>query len=344
MKQFFPSLIGNEQLKNQLGNDILSGTLSHAFILSGPAGSGRHTLALSLAMALNCQHKSSGSEPLPCGYCASCKKFLAHQHPDLTVVGKEKDRATLGVDAIRNVRTDTSYPPTEGGYKIYVIEEAETMTAEAQNALLLTLESPPEYVVFLLLSQNPALLLETVRSRAPTLRLERLSDETVSAYLVSHSSSAKKMRDTQPEVFSRLLHTSAGNLGVALSLLESKSRAAADKRNELGILFLNALRDKKALSSINLIKSLSPLKRPDLAQAFNLFNEILRDLYLCKQSGFSEFLFFETEAEVQAVADCISSQKLAGAIDATTEALDQIGSNMNVSLLLHVWAVGCGIL
>ena len=126
MKEIFPSLVGNERLKERLGADVKVGAISHAYIIDGAEGSGKHTLVRSLAAALSCAERKSAKR-LPCGECPSCKKILEGKSPDLIYVSRG-DRATLGVDSIRFIRSDVAIAPNDTEYKIYVIEDAHTMT------------------------------------------------------------------------------------------------------------------------------------------------------------------------------------------------------------------------
>ena len=105
-----PGLLGNRRLARKLGDEVLAGSLSHAYIISGPRGSGKHTLALNIAAALACENKSKDSLPLPCGRCLNCEKILGGISPDISVIGLE-DKASIGVDVIRQIRLDTLKAP-----------------------------------------------------------------------------------------------------------------------------------------------------------------------------------------------------------------------------------------
>ena len=340
---YFPTFVGNEQLKEQLGTDIVSDTLSHAYILAGPYGSGKHTLAKLLAMAKCCSEKKKGSALLPCGICPSCRKFLSGQHPDITFINKG-DKTTVSVASIRSLREDAVLSPTEGAYKFYVIEEADLMTAEAQNALLLTLESPPPYVSFFLLSEKPDRLLETVRSRAPTLRLSLQNESTIESYLVASNESARSLKKSNPGELKAVVREARGSIGRAVDLMDPAMRAPIESRRQITLDFIEALSGNHVLPCLNLLKKLTSSDRAELILQMSRFKDALRDLYLYKQSDRFPCLFFVTEEEMQAASAHLSEKKLNQADHATDEALEQIEANLNVRLLLHKWAIGCGML
>lgn len=162
----FGGLLGNAALKQRLSASFRTGRVSHCYLLCGPVGSGRKTLAALLSAALECQ---SGDPP--CMRCAACRKAAAGIHPDIITVD-EPEKKTVSVERIRQLQADAYIRPNEGQRKVYVIPRAQSLTDSAQNALLKLIEEPPSYAVFLLLSTNAAALLATVRSRCAELRLE----------------------------------------------------------------------------------------------------------------------------------------------------------------------------
>ena len=117
IKQAFTSLVGNYPLKNKLLSDILTGTLSHAYIIEGKKGSGKHTVAYTIAAALSCENVSSENYPLPCLECPSCKKILQFKSPDVITIGRD-GKATLGVDTVRFLKNDIRTVPNELEFKI----------------------------------------------------------------------------------------------------------------------------------------------------------------------------------------------------------------------------------
>ena len=183
MRQYMNNIIANESLRNRLCEDIIEGTLSHAYIIEGKRGSGKHTVATLTAAALACEEKKNAELPLPCMNCPSCRKILQGLSPDVIKVSS-LEKATIGVDTIRFLKEDVSLVPNDLENKVYIIEEADKMTDQAQNAFLLTLEEPPSYVVFFLLCENSEKLLETIKSRAPILRTEPVSIELIDEYIM----------------------------------------------------------------------------------------------------------------------------------------------------------------
>ena len=153
-------LAGNAPLKRQLELETARRGLSHAYILSGPAGSGKRTLAGLLAAALVCDRRGGA---LPCLSCAGCRKAEGGIHPDIVRVGD--DGKDISVAQVRALRADAYIRPNEAERKVYILENAQTMNASAQNAMLKLLEEGPAYAAFLFCAETAAALLPTVRSR-----------------------------------------------------------------------------------------------------------------------------------------------------------------------------------
>lgn len=203
----FEQLLGNEQLKDNLRRSIQSGHISHFYLISGPAGSGRHTLARLLAAAILCREGNK-----PCLLCGPCRKVLAGGHPDLITV-EDPEHKNVAVKRIREMRDDVFIRPNESDHKIYFLPQE--LGIEGQNALLKILEEPPKYGVFILLTDNPEKLLPTVRSRCTELSLRPLQDNILRSALL------KAFPEATDENIRGAMIRSGGFLGQAKALLES---------------------------------------------------------------------------------------------------------------------------
>ena len=173
----FDALLGNDRLKQNLTRSLAKGHVSHFYLISGPEGSGKHTLAKLLAAAILCQ----GTDK-PCGRCTPCRKVMDGSHPDFITVD-DPEKKTVTVDLIRQARADVYIQPNESEYKIYMFPRAQDMGLPGQNALLKILEEPPKYGVFLLLTDNPDKLLPTVRSRCTELNMQALPEDVLRSHL-----------------------------------------------------------------------------------------------------------------------------------------------------------------
>ena len=176
----FSEIIGHEQIIGHLQNAIRTGKISHAYIINGERNAGKEFIARSFAMALQCE--KGGSEP--CGECHSCKQAISRNQPDIIYVSHEKPN-TIGVEDIREqINNDIGIKPYSSPRKVYIMNEGEKMTPQAQNALLKTLEEPPEYAVIVILTTNVEALLPTVLSRCVVLNMKPVSDALVKKYLM----------------------------------------------------------------------------------------------------------------------------------------------------------------
>ena len=204
----FRGFLGNEDLKARLDAAFSAGRVSHCYLLCGPEGAGKRTLAKLLCAAMEC----TGGGKIPCGTCSACRKVLTDQHPDVITVA-DPDHKQISVDVIRNMRADAFIRPNEGTRKIYVI--AQDMGVPAQNALLKILEEPPEYAAFLLLSDRAEKLLTTIRSRCQELHLSPVDEQTALPFL-------HEQRPDKDEIALRAAYARAGGfLGQALTALDT---------------------------------------------------------------------------------------------------------------------------
>ena len=344
MKPSFTDIIANLPLRERLGSDILQGRLAHAYLIEGAKGSGKHTLALRIAAALACERRDDTNEPLPCLHCPACRKILSKNSPDVIYINRE-ERATLGVESIRDLKQDVYVAPNDLNVKVYIIEDAHLMTTQAQNALLLTLEEPPAYVLFLLLCESTAPLLETVRSRAPTLRTEPVDADAIAAHLVRINADAASLAKSDPTEFSELITAADGSIGRALTLLDAQARKPLIVRRQTAREFVRLCATRKSsTATIKFINPLMQLKRDELTEQMNAILLCLRDLLLCKQTEEAPLCFFGMRDEAIDLAYGFTTPTLLNLCDQVCDVIDQLRANANVRLTMISFVTRIGFL
>jgi DNA polymerase-3 subunit delta' len=325
-------IVGNRDICEKLCRNVLEGKLSHAFILEGAKGSGKHTIATNLAAALACAQKER-SVRVPCCECPDCKKVLEGKSPDVITVGTG-DKASFGVDTIRFLREDVRVVPNDLDFKIYIIEDADKMTVQAQNAFLLTLEEPPSFVVFVLLCENADLLLETIRSRAPVLRTQAIDNEDIDEFLCRTDRRAAQMKLSSPSEYAELIISAKHGIGVALDYLEPKKFAPVmEMRALITELCDVATSMPSARAALPLILRFSQ-KRDILSTQLELLSEAVTDLLVIKKSDSAPLAFFADRNMATELCDRASISFLYRLSESVLTARDSIACNANVRLTL----------
>ena len=333
MKRFMEQIVCNDGLKNRICSDILSNSFSHAYIIEGVKGSGKHTVARLSAAALSCERKNDALAPLPCGKCESCRKILEFLSPDVITVGTE-GKATIGVDSVRFMREDVYTVPNDLDHKIYIIEDADKMTVQAQNAFLLTLEEPPAYAGFILLCENAGALLETIRSRAPIMRTEPISKKDIDKYIIENDRRAATLKATAPSDYAELLVASENGIGKALSLLDPKALSPILEKRKLAKEFISlALGNGSHKDALTLLAKFSQ-KRDALSEELKLIYIALRDLAMLKKSENAVLCFYESKEAALEASEAARTSELFRLISMVSNAMDSIMRNANVRLTM----------
>lgn len=327
-----PQVVSNDALRSRLCTDILKGKLSHAYIIEGTAGTGKHLIAKNIAAALSCLCKDSDGISLPCLHCINCRKIMNGISPDVIFIKREEGKAQIGVESVRMIRSDVAIMPNDLDYKIYIIEEADKMTSQAQNALLLTLEEPPEYVVFLLLCESAELLLETVRSRAPILRTEPVKSAEMAEFLCSTESAAARLRASSEKEFFELIAASGGSVGKALSYLDPEKRAELNAYRESVKTFVNTVLGSRSGESLTELTSSLPQKREELSELIGGVMLALRDILLLKRSEDAPLCFYSDREEALTVSELRSAGYILKLYENCLSADDALARNANVKL------------
>lgn len=263
----FEGFYGNERIKEYLSNAVARGEISHAFMFSGPEGIGKTTVAELFARAIVCQ--SDGEKP--CGVCPACVKSLKNSHPDILHI--RRSGASIKVNEIRALKQDAHLRPNDGARKVYLIHEADSMTQEAQDALLKILEEPPAFTVFLLLCYNEKNMLETVRSRCVRLTLSPLDSAEMTELLKA------KFPLLKPEEISELVRLSRGIAGRALISHED------GPAEESAIRIISAAAEGDELSIAESMIAIEKSKREELAEIIDCAVAHLRDALVIPRGG-----------------------------------------------------------
>ncbi len=331
MRSSMPSILGNLSLRQRLCNDILAGATAHAYILCGPHGSGKHTIAMAYAAAIACENKHAPNMPLPCGTCPTCRKILEKKSPDIIVIGK--DGLSVKIHQIRALLADVRTVPNDLEDKFYIVEDADTMTEEAQNAFLLTLEEPPSFVHFFLLCQSAEPLLETVRSRAPVLRTEPLARDLLRKHITSPDRPGAALAANDPDALEEALTIANGSLGRLEELLDQREREplVLQRRTADELLMLSLSRSQMPL--IELVNSL-PQKQDELLPILNLVMTALRDLIVLKQAEDAPLCFYTDREATLEKAYSFGLSAMLRLYDILGEARDSLLGNANLKVTL----------
>jgi DNA polymerase-3 subunit gamma/tau len=210
----FDSIVGQDYIIKTIKNSIISGNISHAYIFSGPRGTGKTTTAKVFAKAINCSNPIDGS---PCGECEFCKNFV--ENPDIIEIDAASNN---GVDEIRNLIDNIKLTPSNGKYKVYIIDEVHMLTQSAFNALLLTLEEPPSHVVFILATTNIESVPITILSRCQRFDFKKINAEVITDFLRDVCDKEKiKYKD---DALLEIAYLSDGGMRDALSILDQISK------------------------------------------------------------------------------------------------------------------------
>ncbi len=261
----FEALLGNTRLKENLENSIQNNRISHFYLICGPEGSGKHTLARLIAAAAVCESKKR-----PCCTCNPCRKILNGIHPDFITVD-DPEKKTVSVDLIRSARADIYIRPNEADRKIYLLPRAQDMRIEAQNALLKVLEEPPAYGLFLLLTDNPEKLLPTIRSRCVELKLTALPEHIIRGAL------QKEFPDVGNDAIFSAISRSGGFLGQAKAILAGETDWAPQTQA-----FADAFAEKNTLALTQLLVPMEKLKRDALLEILSQWHSILVQALSCR--------------------------------------------------------------
>lgn len=318
----FKDIIGQEQLKEHLQNAISMNKVSHAYIINGERNSGKEFIAKVFAAALQCE--KGGIEP--CMECRSCKQALSKNQPDIIFVSHEKPN-TISVEDIRTqINNDIVIKPYSSPRKIYIINEGEKMTIQAQNALLKTLEEPPEYAVILILTANVDTLLPTILSRCVILNMKPAADDQVKKYLMEEL----EVPDYKANI---CVAFARGNIGKAKLLATSEE---FDKVKEEAITLVKNITDMEISEIVKAIKKISEYKF-DVTDYLDILSVWYRDVLLFKATKDANSLIFKDELQaIRRMADRSTYEGIEIIVKSLQQAKRRLEANVNFDLTMEL--------
>ena len=315
-------ILGHEQIIEHLQNAIKTDKVSHAYILDGPDMSGKKMIADAFSMTLECEKK--GTEP--CMECHSCKQALGKNQPDIIYLQHEKPN-TISVDDIRSqINNDIGVKPYSSPYKVYIVDEAEKMNVQAQNALLKTIEEPPAYAVILLLTNNAEIFLPTILSRCVRLSLKAVPDEKIKAYLMENY----EVPDYKADV---CVAFAQGNVGKAIELAESED---FNEIKNSALQLIKRLDDIELYEMTEAVKQISNYKLK-INDYFDLIMIWYRDVLLYKATADVNKLIFKEEVyEIKKEASRSSYGGIENILEALEKAKIRLNANVNFDLVIEL--------
>ena len=324
----FQDIVGHNKIIEHLKNAIQMDKVSHAYILNGEDNSGKMMLAEAFAMALQCEE---GKEE-PCGKCRSCRQAMERNQPDIIYIGRDdmfedKKSKSISVDDIRTLlNNDIVIKPYSSKYKIYIVDNAEKMNENAQNALLKTIEEPPAYGVILLLTTNADSFLQTIRSRCILLNIKTVDEEAIKNHLMKKY----QIPDYKAEVCAAF---SQGNVGKAIQL--ASSDAFNEMKHEV-LSMVKKMEDVEIYELSHSIKNVTAYKQ-QIGEYLDLLTLWYRDILYLKATDDVNNLIFKDEVydiKKQAAKKSYSGiEKILQAIELTRTRLK---ANVNFDLVIEM--------
>lgn len=318
----FSEIVGHEQIKEHMQAAIRDKKPFHAYLFQGEEGVGKEALARTFAAGLQCQSESTDK---PCKECVSCRQMESENQPDVIWVTREK--ASLGVDEIREQLCNTmDIKPFSSPYKIYLVPEAEKMTEAAQNALLKTIEEPPEYGIVILMTSNISALLPTIQSRCLTMEFRPLSTAVVESFVKEHC----QVPDYQARASAAFAQ---GNLGKAMRY--AKSEDFIERKDHI-ISLLRHVEQMDLSEMLAVIKDLGT-RKDEVRDYIDLMVLWYRDVLLFKATKDINQLLFQDEASyISREASHRSYEKIEEILQAFEKAKVRLRANVNFDITMEL--------
>ena len=318
----FKDVVGHKDIITYMKNAVSQNKLSHAYIMNGQRGSGKKMLAYLFAMMLQCE----SGQTEPCNECRSCLQAKNGNQPDIITITHEKP-TSISVDDIREqLNGDIQIKPYSSPYKIYIIPGADMMTVQAQNALLKTLEEPPEYAIIILLTENADGLLSTIRSRCVMLKLRNIKDKLVTKYLIEQL----QIPDYQAEICAAFAQ---GNVGRAIML--ARSEDFNEIKND-AVQLMKYIGQMELSEIVSAIKNITKYKL-EVTDYLDLMTIWYRDVLLYKATKDVNGVVFSDEIKfIKEKATKSSYEGIEIILESIEKAKTRLKANVNFELVMEL--------
>lgn len=320
----FSDIYGYESIKEHLQSGIKMDKVSHAYIINGGLGAGKKLIATTFAKTLQCENR--GESINPCNQCHSCIQTDTGNQPDIIWIRHEKP-SSIGIDDIRDqLIADMQIKPYSSKYKIYIIDEAEKLTVQAQNALLKTIEEPPAYGIVMMLTTNADIFLQTILSRCVLLDLKPLKDSVVSDYL-------KKNYDISDYQCRFASNFAQGRIGRAKTIVESSEFA------QLKLDVMHVIKNAKEMTSQEIMAVVKAVANYKLTidDYLDLMAMWFRDVLMFKSTNDTNFLIFTDEISlIKSQAQTMSYEGIQDILESIDKVKIRLKANVNFDLVIEL--------
>lgn len=318
----FKDVVGHKNIIDYIRSAVQEDKVSHAYILNGEKGAGKKMLANLFATTLLCEKAG----PDPCNECHSCRQAESGNHPDIIRVTHEKPN-TISVDDIREqVNNTILIKPYQGPYKIYIIPQADMMSVQAQNALLKTIEEPPEYAVIMLLTENADTLLPTIASRCVMLKLRNIKDTLIKKYLME----TMEVPDYKADMCTAFAQ---GNMGRAILLANSEY---FNEIREEAVQLLKYIQEMELSEIVEAVKRITTYKL-EINDYLDIIMVWYRDVLLYKATKDMDKVVFKDQIKyIKEQARKSSYEGIELILESLEKAKTRLKANVNFELAMEL--------
>ena len=318
----FKDVVGHNDIINYIRNAVSMDQVTHAYILNGERGAGKKLVAKLFATTLLCEEGG----PDPCNRCHSCRQAEGGNHPDIIWVTHEKPNS-ISVDDIREqVNNTIMIKPYQGPYKVYVIDHADIMTPQAQNALLKTIEEPPQYAVIMLLTENAEMLLPTIASRCVMLKLRYIRDILIKKYLME----TLKVPDYKADMCTAFAQ---GNMGRAIMLANSEHYNEIREEAVQTLKYIHEMELNEVIQAVNRISSY----KLEISDYLDIMVVWFRDVLLYKATRDVDVVVFKEELDsIREQARKSSYEGIQLIITSFDRAKERLKAHVNFELVMEL--------